>query len=115
MKTYPRKRKKKNNFRKCFMGIGLFFFIYLATTLFQQNQTLKDLQERKNSQESEIARIQTEIEGLNEEIAQKDSLEFVEKIAREKLGMVKPREYVYIDEANPQHSTVDDVNTIEVD
>ncbi len=45
----------------------------------------------------EIAKIQREIEELNNEIEEKDSLDFVEKTAREELKMVKPREIMYID------------------
>lgn len=58
---------------------------------------MKDLTNKKLAEERAVAQLEKEIEELNKEIEDKDSLEFVEKIAREDLRMVKPREIIYID------------------
>lgn len=58
---------------------------------------MRDLIERKEKEEMEIAKLEKEIQQLNEEIQDKDSLEFIEKTARENLKMLKPREIMYID------------------
>ncbi len=48
-------------------------------------------------EKQEIEKLEREIRELSEEIEEKDSLNFVEKVAREELKMVKPREIMYID------------------
>ena len=58
---------------------------------------MKDLTQRKLIEEQEVAQIEKEIEELSEEIKNKESLIFVEKVAREDLRMVRPREIIYID------------------
>lgn len=45
----------------------------------------------------EIKTLKSDIKNLEEEKKIMGSLEFIEKVAREDLGMVKPREVVYID------------------
>ena len=44
------------------------------------------------------------IEDINSQIEKSGSLEFVERVARDELGMVKPREIIYIDKSNPANS-----------
>lgn len=58
---------------------------------------MKDLTKKKLEEEKGVAQLEYEIQELNKEIKGKDSLAFVEKIAREDLRMVKPREIIYID------------------
>lgn len=45
----------------------------------------------------EIIKLQNQIQTLEKEIENSTSSEFVEKVARENFGMVKPKEIVYID------------------
>ncbi|WBW49499.1 septum formation initiator family protein [Peptoniphilus equinus] len=61
----------------------------------EKNEKIQELAEVK----AEAQALKQEIAQLEKEIGEKDSLEFVEKVAREDLGMVKPREIVYIDRA----------------
>ncbi|WP_036729961.1 MULTISPECIES: septum formation initiator family protein [Peptoniphilus] len=49
------------------------------------------------SNDKEIEQLKKDIENLKAEIGNSDSTEFIEKVAREDLGMVKPREIIYID------------------
>jgi len=58
---------------------------------------MKELEIEKNNTEEEIEKLKSEISEINIEIQNKDSLEFVEKIAREEFRMLKPREIIYID------------------
>lgn len=58
---------------------------------------MKKLEREKSTKEEEIEILKSEIDGINNEIKDKDSLEFIEKVAREEFGMVKPREIIYID------------------
>lgn len=58
---------------------------------------MKKLEREKSTKEEEIEILKSEIDGINNEIKDKDSLEFIEKVAREEFGMVKPREIIYVD------------------
>lgn len=58
---------------------------------------MKKLEREKSTKEEEIEILKSEIDGINNEIKNKDSLEFIEKVAREEFGMVKPREIIYVD------------------
>jgi cell division protein FtsB len=58
---------------------------------------MEDLEAKKEYNLEEIQALEKEIGNLNEEIENSDTLQFVEKVARDDLGMVKPREIIYID------------------
>lgn len=82
--------------RAIFM-ISLCIVAYFLYLMFQQEKVL-------SKQRSEIGKIEARIEeqkGIKSELQnQKEKVnsdEYVEKIAREKLGMVKPGEKIYID------------------
>ena len=88
----------KINVKKLIKKLIIFaFIVYFLITVYNQQKTL-------DSYQSNIATVEKEI---NEEIEYKESLivlkensnslEYIEKIAREKLNMYKPTEKVYID------------------
>lgn len=91
-----RKRRRKSGFRLKHLII-LFLIFCLSKTLISQSLMIKDLNSKRIKEEEEIAQLEKDIEELNEEINNKDSLTFVEKIAREDLRMVRPREIIYVD------------------
>lgn len=73
------------------------FFLYFCYVLIDQQKVIL-------ARESEIARMKEKIgeeQAINEELTKQreiiNSDEYVEKIAREKLGMVKKEERVFID------------------
>ena len=88
-----RKRKKS----KLGLVLLMVFFIYFAYTAVGQQKILymKDVELKKV--QSKIDEETKENEKLKEEQEELNSDEFVEKIAREKLGMVKKGERVYFD------------------
>lgn len=96
------KRKKKNGFRLKHL-ILLFLIFWISKTLISQKSMMKDLTQRKLIEEQEVAQIEKEIEELSEEIKNKESLIFVEKVAREDLRMVRPREIIYIDKSKDKN------------
>ncbi|HHV45643.1 MAG TPA: septum formation initiator family protein [Tissierellia bacterium] len=91
-----RKRRKRKGFRLWHFIIMLVMF-WLGKTLISQSIMMRELNLRKQQQLEEISRLEEEIRELEAEIKNKDSLEFVEKVAREELRLVKPREIIYID------------------
>lgn len=91
-----RKKRRKKGFRLKHFIIILIMF-WLGKTLISQSIMMKELNARKKQQQEEITKLEEEIKELESEIENKDSLEFVEKVAREELRLVKPREIIYID------------------
>ena len=58
---------------------------------------MKNLKVKKEIHNKEIQAMEREIAKLESEIENSSSLDFVEKVARDELGMVKPREIIFID------------------
>lgn len=58
---------------------------------------MRDLTAKKHELSEEIHLLEEDIENLESNIANSNSVEFIEKTARDELGMVKPREIIYID------------------
>ena len=48
-----------------------------------------------------------EIYNLNSELENSSSTDFIEKVAREDLGMVKPREVIYVDKNKDKTTNTD--------
>lgn len=96
------KRKKKRGFRLKHL-ILLFLIFCIGRTLINQRSMMEDLAKKKLIEQQEVAQIEKEIEELNEEIKNKESLIFVEKVAREDLRMVRPREIIYIDKSKDKN------------
>ena len=87
--------KKYNKLVKRFL-VGI-MGIYVIFTLVNQQKTLNQY----DNENEELAKQIEEQESYNEELNQQkenvNSLEFIEEMAREKLGMYYPNERVYVD------------------
>ena len=90
-----RKNKRRNMIIRRVLVLGL--VLWLGKTYIGQAMMIKDLEAQKVLEEKNIIALKRDIRNLESEIGKKDSLEFVEKVAREDYGMVKPREIIYID------------------
>lgn len=101
-----KKKRRRKTFR--FRNLILLFIVfYIIAALFNQRKLMKDLKVKKNQLEDEIVTLEKDVLGLKDEIDNSDSLEFIEKIARDELGMVKPREIIYIDKKKAKDSKFD--------
>lgn len=100
-------RKKKR------IGIILILVlgVWLGKTFTGQAMMRRDLAEERKIEEKKIASLERDIRNLEKEIESKDSLGFVEKVAREDFKMVKPREIIYIDK-NRNKNKKDFINPI---
>lgn len=90
---------KKRNFirrNKFMMALFLLFSIYIGTTLVRQELNMHELRAEEKQVKAQTEAISGEINVLKEDLKASQSLEFTEKMAREKLKMVKPDEIVYI-------------------
>lgn len=101
-------RKKRKKKLKLIHIVLSFLFIYVATIFFNQSRMLKELEAKKQENISEINQLKMEIEDLTQQVENSETLEFVEKIAREDFGMVKPREIIYIDKNKEKTSPFKD-------
>ena len=89
------KNKKTSNFLKKIVIFA--FIIYFIYTLISQQKTLNSYAKEKDlyNEDIEVAKEkQEELQEIKENI---NSDEYIEQIAREKLGMYYPNERVYID------------------
>lgn len=92
------RQKKQTNSSKINIYLILIVLLLIyslfsgAKALADRNEKLKQITEN----ESVINELNTSISELEEQIANSKSDEFIEKVAREDLGMVKPREIIYV-------------------
>lgn len=77
--------------------IIIVFLIYFSYIIFSQQQSLNSYAESQKYYSNQISIEQKNNEELVETKTNINSLEYIEKIAREKLDMYLPNEKVYID------------------
>lgn len=70
--------------------------IYTIITLINQQKLLNTYSQNKQKLVSQIEQAKEEQDELNQTKENADSLEYIEEIARDKLGMYLPNERVYI-------------------
>lgn len=102
METKRKKRRKKRF--GLFHFILLFGLIYIIVVFWEQEKLLSELEAKKEENLLEVESLEKDIKDLEKEVEESDTLKFVEKVAREDLGMVKPRELIYIDKNKRENS-----------
>ena len=88
------------------IGTVLFGSVKIGKSISLRNQKLEIISENNR----EISDLKLEIDNLNSELENSSSTDFIEKVAREELGMVKPREVIYVDK-NKDKTVNTDINT----
>jgi len=78
------------------------FLGYVSMTLVRQEIKLRELRYEESNLLSEVEKLNEDIVELEVELEESGDIAYVEKIAREKLKMVKSNEIIYIiqDEEN---------------
>lgn len=76
------------------------FIIYVGVTILRQEVKLRQLKAEEAACQAEIMLLKEDVEELEEELENASSPETIERIAREKLKMVKPNEIIYIIQEN---------------
>ena len=87
--------KKYNKLVKRFL-VGI-MGIYVIFTLVNQQKTLNQYDNENEELAKQIEEQKSYNEELNQQKENVNSLEFIEEMAREKLGMYYPNERVYVD------------------
>lgn len=75
----------------------LAIMLYIGSIFFNQQKMINELDAERKEKEQEINSLENDIKNLEGKIQYSDSLEYIEKIAREELKMVMPDEIIYID------------------
>ena len=80
----------------------IFFIIlgYAVVTFINQQRILKNYDSQVKTLKLEISEAKDRQDKLNNEKENINSLEYIEILAREKLGMYMPNEKVYVDNEN---------------
>lgn len=70
---------------------------YVGYTLFAQHMEIKQARADETRIKSQIEQLQKENERIKAELELMQSDQYIEKLAREKLGLIKPGEVMFID------------------
>ena len=105
-KLFTIESTKRKKFPVALAIIILFSVVYgsvkIGKSISIRNQKLEIISGNKK----EISNLKLEIDNLNSELENSSSTDFVEKVAREDLGMVKPREVIYVDKNKEKDSKI---------
>jgi len=89
-----KKHGRKIRIRHILMLLVIF---YLGSIFISQQKMINKLDKERQEKKQEITNLENDIKNLEGKIQYTDSLEYIEKIAREELKMVMPDEIIYID------------------
>lgn len=97
-KSYIKNRSRKNLlFLISVIGVFLLVFFFTRNLNKKIEADIKVLSEDVEKTDKQIASVKDEIKSIQKDYENRNTDAFKEKIAREKLGMVKKDEYVYKD------------------
>lgn len=92
-----RMRKKRRRLRMIPVLLILLLSVYLVHAYVDQTKRIAALRKEKAILAGAQVDLENEVKSLEYDYENRDSFEFIEKVAREKLGMVKSNEEVYVD------------------
>ena len=90
-------RKKKKRTRMISALLILVLGVYFVHAFTKQTKRIAALRKEKAELAGAQVDLENEIKSLEYDYENRDSFEFIEKVAREKLGMVQSNEEVYVD------------------
>ena len=91
-------KKKKKKYRVDYVRVLLIIcLVYFSITFVKQQFEINEYNVKIDGINQEIANAETKATELNEMKKNVDDPAFIEKIAREECGLVKPHERIFID------------------
>ena len=96
-KRQKKQKQQKQEKRKVTRVLWAVLFLYVGYIFVQQQIRLHDLRVEEKEVSAEIEQAQQENKELTHIMDIMDTNEYIEKVARQKLGFVKPDEQVFID------------------
>ncbi len=98
MQQAKQRKVKKANFKRIAqVALVLAVCVYVAVIFIQQRVTLAKCGKVAAEYKDKISAAQLEQQRLEDELKQAGTDEYLERIARDKLGLVKANERVFID------------------
>ena len=99
MSEMAKKTKEKTVSFKRLLKLGglLFVFVYIIFTFAKQQIYLSKCDDISKSYEEKIAEVKLEQQRLEDELDKADTDEYLERMAREKLGLIKANERIFVD------------------
>lgn len=94
-------KKKKLTFKNMFLFI---FMAYAVVTIINQQFAISELKAAEQASVMKIEAVRKDNDKLTEMINNAASVEYIEKMAREQLGLVKSGERVYIDQSSTENN-----------
>ena len=94
-------KKRKLRFKNLFMAV---FMVYAVITIINQQFAISELKKAEQDALSKIEAVKKDNDKLVEMINNATSPEYIEKMAREQLGLVKSGERVYIDQSSDDNN-----------
>lgn len=109
-RALERKRIRQRNTRfAIFVGsILLIALIVFAVNFVKQGKVIKDYEAKNAEKDTQIQELQEEIDKISDDLQQVNSDEFIEKYAREKLGMIKEDELIVVDPEKGEVTNTED-------
>ncbi len=89
--------KKNYSGLKYVFIVMIFVLVYFTYTIHDQLNQINALEGILESKSQEVELINADIEKLRIEIENSGSLKFIEQVARDEYGMVKPKEVIFKD------------------
>ncbi|MCI5893569.1 MAG: septum formation initiator family protein [Clostridiales bacterium] len=97
-RTAEKTKHIKLNIKRLAVSAAVFVFcVYFICVTVGQQHTINAKQKEIDEINSQIVSANRETESLKSELESVNEPEYLERMAREKLGLVKPNERVYID------------------
>lgn len=102
MMQQRKKRVRRGN--RPFYMILLVIGLYVVWIFVSQQMKLHELTEQEAAYKKRVEVLKQEVARREEEVKNGNTPEFIEKVAREQLKMVKPNEIIYIDMHKAKYS-----------
>lgn len=90
-------KQKLNVKRLAIVAAAAVFIIYFVYAMIAQQIALSNKNKEIQSLEEQVSAANTETERLQKEFDNLEDPEYLERVAREKLGLVRPNERVFVD------------------
>ena len=94
-------KKKKLTFKSIFLFV---FMAYAVVTIINQQFAISELKAAEQASVTKIEAVRKDNDKLTEMINNAASVEYIERMAREQLGLVKSGERVYIDQSSTENN-----------
>ncbi|MDO5026206.1 MAG: septum formation initiator family protein [Tissierellia bacterium] len=99
-------RKKQVRTNRVFLLVLIILLISMGL-VYGQRRKIKDLNKAYNDQVESQKRLKERVDALQAEIKQANTLEYIEKKAREELGMIKKSEKIYLEKDDKEGKAED--------